>query len=446
MVVGRGGSQTFTITPNAGYGRATVLVDGVNNTAAVTSGTYTFTNVQAPHTISATFTQGTTTITASVVGGGGSVTPAGVTTVAIGSSPVYTITPNNGYTRATVTVDGVPNATAVTSGTYTFTGVTGVPHTISATFTANTPTTITVPSITGTYTAPNASLPVSWTTSAAVPVGAEFAVWADSGTGWYIGKLVAANGTSSYATSVTLNVPPGTTYSIRVGYRATAGSGAWSPVGQSSGNFTVTAGLVITVPSITGTYTAPNASLPVSWTTSAAVPVGAEFAVWADSGTGWYIGKLVAADGTASYNTSVTLNVPPGTTYSIRVGYRATAGSGAWSPVGQSSGNFTVTAGLVITVPSITGTYTAPNASLPVSWTTSAAVPVGAEFAVWADSGTGWYIGKLVAADGTASYNTSVTLNVPPGTTYSIRVGYRATAGSGAWSPVGQSSGTFTVN
>ena len=156
-------------------------------------------------------------------------------------------------------------------------------------------------------------------------------------------------------------------------------------------------GLAITVPSITGTYAAPNASLPVSWTTSAAVPVGAEFAVWADSGSGWYIGKLVAADGTASYNTSVTLNVPPGTTYSIRVGYRATAGSGAWSPFGQSSGNFTVTAGLAITVPSITGTYAAPNASLPVSWTTSAAVPVGAEFAVWADSGTGWYIGKLVA-------------------------------------------------
>ncbi len=52
VTVGRGGSQTFTITPNANFRRATVLIDGVNNATAVSTGTYTFTNVQAPHTIS----------------------------------------------------------------------------------------------------------------------------------------------------------------------------------------------------------------------------------------------------------------------------------------------------------------------------------------------------------------------------------------------------------
>lgn len=51
-----GGSKTYTITPNACYQIATVLVDGVNNTTAVSSGTYTFSAVSAAHTISVTFT------------------------------------------------------------------------------------------------------------------------------------------------------------------------------------------------------------------------------------------------------------------------------------------------------------------------------------------------------------------------------------------------------
>jgi len=39
-----------------------------------------------------------------------------------------------------------------------------------------------------------------------------------------------------------------------------------------------------------------------------------------------------------------------------------------------------------------------------------------------------------------------VTLSVPLGSTYSIWVGYRPTAGVGAFTTFGQSSGTFTVN
>ena len=47
-----GGSQTFTITPNAGYSIASVTVD--NSSVAVAS-SYVFSNLQASHTISATF-------------------------------------------------------------------------------------------------------------------------------------------------------------------------------------------------------------------------------------------------------------------------------------------------------------------------------------------------------------------------------------------------------
>jgi len=55
-VLNCGGSKTYSITPNACYQIATVLVDGVNNAAAVSSGTYTFSSVSAAHTISVTFT------------------------------------------------------------------------------------------------------------------------------------------------------------------------------------------------------------------------------------------------------------------------------------------------------------------------------------------------------------------------------------------------------
>ncbi|MEJ2663968.1 MAG: hypothetical protein P8107_07980, partial [Spirochaetia bacterium] len=50
--VEEGSSQTFTVTPNSGYNIASVLVDGVNN-GAISS--YTFSNVIANHTISASF-------------------------------------------------------------------------------------------------------------------------------------------------------------------------------------------------------------------------------------------------------------------------------------------------------------------------------------------------------------------------------------------------------
>lgn len=50
--VNYGGSQTFTITPNSGYSISQVTVDGTNQ-GAISS--YPFNNVQAAHTISATF-------------------------------------------------------------------------------------------------------------------------------------------------------------------------------------------------------------------------------------------------------------------------------------------------------------------------------------------------------------------------------------------------------
>ena len=122
-----GSSQTYTITPSVGFGVASLTVDGVSTTSSTT---YTFANVTASHTISATFSALPTHTIVSSAGANGSVSPLGTTTVLEGSNQAYSISPSGGYAIATLTVDGV---VTTPSSTYTFSNVL-VDHTISATF------------------------------------------------------------------------------------------------------------------------------------------------------------------------------------------------------------------------------------------------------------------------------------------------------------------------
>ena len=124
--VSYGDDKTYTITPNTGYEIKSVTVDGVNK-GKISS--YTFNDINAAHTISATFVKKTFSITASA-GTGGKISPSGTATVSYGDDKTYTITPNTGYKIESVIVDGV-NKGAV--GSYTFNDVTKA-HTISATF------------------------------------------------------------------------------------------------------------------------------------------------------------------------------------------------------------------------------------------------------------------------------------------------------------------------
>jgi hypothetical protein len=104
---------------------------------AVTS--YTFTNVQAAHSISATFkVQPTNTYTITVTQGANGTISPGTTTVAQGSSATFAIAPSSGYTIASVTVDGVSVGTV---SSYTFSNVQAA-HTITAAFTSGTPTVV----------------------------------------------------------------------------------------------------------------------------------------------------------------------------------------------------------------------------------------------------------------------------------------------------------------
>lgn len=127
VVVASGSAQTFVIAPATGYVIDDVTVDNVS-VGAVTS--YTFENVNADHTINATFSVINLTITATA-GANGTITPSGVQTVAYGSTPTFTVTADTGYDIDEVRVDG--QVVTLTNGTYTFAEVT-TNHDIYASF------------------------------------------------------------------------------------------------------------------------------------------------------------------------------------------------------------------------------------------------------------------------------------------------------------------------
>jgi len=97
-----GGSQTFTITPDAGYRVADVVVDGISHGPRMS---YYFGDVSEDHTIIASFESDIYSVTATV-SGGGTINPAGVLTVNGGDSLIFFITPDAGYELNRVVVDG----------------------------------------------------------------------------------------------------------------------------------------------------------------------------------------------------------------------------------------------------------------------------------------------------------------------------------------------------
>jgi hypothetical protein len=128
---------------------ADVVVDGVS-VGAVAS--YTFSNITATHTISATFAINTYTITASA-GAGGVIMPPSAQTVSYGSTVSYALVPQPGYRIDSVIVDGHPAGPSGSSASgYDFVNVTA-DHSISVTFTL-----LSAPGIVALAPAPNSSV------------------------------------------------------------------------------------------------------------------------------------------------------------------------------------------------------------------------------------------------------------------------------------------------
>ena len=100
VAVTPGSSQTFAITPNAGFFLSDVLVDGVSQGAVTT---FTFTNVTANHTITASFIVNPTTAVVTVATQG--TLPAGTVIGAIQATLNYS-TPGLTIADANVVVSG----------------------------------------------------------------------------------------------------------------------------------------------------------------------------------------------------------------------------------------------------------------------------------------------------------------------------------------------------
>ncbi len=137
--VSPGDSAEFLISPSTGYHISDVLVDDTSK-GAITN--YTFTNVNANHTISASFAINTYTITVTPSVTNGTITASGIVdsvlTVNYGDTPTFTITPNSGYEIESITVDGSTSVpvTDPSGQSYQFAAVTSN-HTITASFVIN---------------------------------------------------------------------------------------------------------------------------------------------------------------------------------------------------------------------------------------------------------------------------------------------------------------------
>ncbi len=228
----QGGSQTFTVTPSAGYTTASVLVDGTS-VGAVSS--YTFSNIAANHTISATFTAGATsyTITPSA-GANGTISPSGAVTVNSGGSQTFSFTPATGYQVSSVVVDGT---TVTTASSYTFSNVTGS-HTISVTF-APTMNTYTITASAG------ANGTISPSGAVTVNSGGSQTFSFSPATGYKVSSIVVDNATVTTASSYTIsNVTGSHTISVTfapITYTITASAGANGTI-SPSGAVTVNSG------------------------------------------------------------------------------------------------------------------------------------------------------------------------------------------------------------
>jgi len=231
-----GGSAPFTITADPNYQVRSVIVDG-NNKGAITL--YTFSNVNANHTINAYFKMITYTLTASATTGG-SISPPGTNVVNIGSSRTFAITPKAGYNVADVQVDGVSQGAVAT---YTFTNV-QTNHTISATIVPNAAYIITATE--------SGSGTISPSGSVSVPGGAKQTFTMTPSTGYRVDSFAVdgatiesnlptasytfANVQTTHTISVTF-VPA--TYTVTAAiYNSdgTAGSGAITPAGTMTVN------------------------------------------------------------------------------------------------------------------------------------------------------------------------------------------------------------------
>jgi len=126
-----GSDQKVVITPLYCYHIADVIIDG-KSAGAVTE--YVFENVTGDHTVRAVFERDSFVIKAKA-GENGNISPSGEISVACGSDQEFIITPDVGYSIATILID---NVAVETENPYKFENV-NAEHTIAVLFTNGVP-------------------------------------------------------------------------------------------------------------------------------------------------------------------------------------------------------------------------------------------------------------------------------------------------------------------
>jgi hypothetical protein len=412
-----GAGQTYTITAAAGYHVSDVLIDGIS-VGAITS--YSFTNVTANHTISATFAANPFTITASA-SGSGSISPAGAVSVNNGASQTYTITAAATYHVSDVLVDGV-SAGAITS--YSFTNVTAN-HTISATFAAN-PFTITASA--------SGSGSISPAGAVSVNNGASQTYTITPAAGYHVSDVlvdgISAGAITSYSfTNITVNHTISATFAVNP-FTITAsasGSGSISPAGAVSVNngasqtFSIkpNTGYYIVGVTVDGasvgavaTYTFTNVA--ANHTIAATFKIKSYYSITPSAGTGGTISPATRVS--VLYGGTKTFTIKPNAGYSIAnvvVDGVSVGAVATYTFTNLSAKSHTINATFSINVYTITPTAGA-NGSLSPSG--AATVAYGASQTVTITPATGYHVSDVlvdgVSAGPVASYTfANVTAN-----------------------------------
>ena len=371
--VQKGKSATVTVTPNSGYTIASVT--GCSGSLSGT--TYSISSVTANCTVSATFTANPVNYTVTATAGtGGQVSPA-TQQVAGGNSASVTITPNSGYSIASVSGCGG----SLSGSTYYIAAVTSN-CTVNASFSA-TPVNYTVTATAGTGGQVSPA-----TQQVRSGQGATVQVTANSG--YTIAAVNGCSGSLSGSTyvipAVTSNCTVNATFTASVvNYTVTAVAGTGGQVSPSSQQVKSGQGATVQVTPNSGykisavsgcggslsgsTYviSAVNSNCTVNATFVANVT---EYTVTATAGTG---GQVSPATQKVNGGAGTTVQVTPNSNYKIAsVSGCGGSLSGSTYIIPSVTSNCTVNATFVQnTVPTYTVTATVSGSGGTVSPTTS---------------------------------------------------------------------------
>ena len=372
QIVPVNGSATFTITPvNASYFIRDVLVDGVSVGAV---STYTFANVTASHTISASFEAKPVLAITSPSGGVSWLrySTHGVTWTA---NPAVTggdfrlqLYDSTGAQASQWLSPLIPAVAAQTSYTYDWAITQAVGTTwrmrvhfydtagnqvavdssnANFTITENTVMAVTLPNG-GENWMRSSVHNVTWTASPEVSSG-NFRLQLYDSTGvqmaqWVSPLIPAVAGQTSYTYGWTIAAPPGTNWRMRVYYYNAAGTQL--ALANANGSFTITENIILAMTSPAGAESWPRLSTHnVIWTVNPATVATGSFRLQLYDSTGvqisQWVSPLISASARAIYTYSWTITQAAGTTWRMRVYYYDAAG--LQLTLANSNANFRIT-------------------------------------------------------------------------------------------------------